>query len=272
MNDIPMGQATVHKELICLHNKSAEVIYFDRPEKQVVCFSSQINCAVGCLFCASAGDNSINLTSDEMLNLIGSMMNKYGNSDKIVLFSFMGEGEPLLNYKNVLSVMHKLPLLYSNSKMSLSTSGVAPDKIELLAHESFNIPFKLQVSIHSLQRDVREWLMPHAKSINVIKSAIDYYHNTCGREIELNFTLMDGINDSAADAFNIIKMFPDSHIKISQYNSIGRDQFKSSPKETIENFVQCLHFADISVEYHATDGSDIGAACGQLRGETNAKV
>lgn len=268
---IPMGQATVQKDLIPLESgKFAEAIYFNRPEKQVVCFSTQLSCAVGCAFCASPGpETTVNLTAEEMLLQINTMMETYStDSNNITLFSVMGEGEPLLNYKNVLQVIHELPVKYPYSRISLSTSGVALDKIKELAHEEFTVPFKLQVSMHTLDDDVRAWFMPLAKPVADVKQAIDYYHaNTDDdRPVELNFALIKDVNDTLADAERIIKMFPTEHIKISQFNPIIRSEFESPSKETMNEFVSYLRNAGLDVEYHQTDGSGIGAACGQTRG------
>ena len=267
MEAIEMGRATVQKDLIALPSgNSAEAIYFSRPEKQVVCMSSQLNCVVGCAFCASPGpDKTTNLTTDEILYQIDEMM-KYSETDNIILFSFMGEGEPLLNYKNVIAAIYALPKKYSNCKISLSTSGAAPDKIMDLANENFGVPFKLQVSLHSLDPETRNWFMPLAKDIDTIKKTIDFYHANNDGPVELNFALLEGVNDSLDDAKRIIKMFPNEHIKISQFNPIERNQFESANPETIAKFVKELEDASVSVEYHATDGSGIGAACGQTRG------
>jgi 23S rRNA (adenine2503-C2)-methyltransferase len=269
MGTIPMGQATVQKDLIELPSGNfAEAIYFDRPEKQVICFSTQLFCAVGCAFCASPGkEKTINLTTGEMLLQIGTMMRRYGRSDKVILFSFMGEGEPLLNYKNVLPLLHKLPEAYPNCRISLSTSGVAPDKIIALANEEFAVPFKLQISVHVCDEETRNWFMPHAKSIPAIKDALLKYHTLCPeRSVELNFALIKGVNDSLVDAVNIVNEFPQEYIKISKFNPLIKSDFESPSDEHIQDFVDYLIDRGLTVEYHQTDGSGVGAACGQTRG------
>jgi len=107
-----MGQAPVDKRLIEVSDGVfAEAIFFNRPEKRVVCFSTQLTCSVGCKFCASPGpEKTVNLSADEMMKQIDSMLgeNQTAKTDNIILFSFMGEGEPFLNYKNVIEVMHRL--------------------------------------------------------------------------------------------------------------------------------------------------------------------
>lgn len=267
MELIPMGKAPVNKELIEVSSgRFAEVIYFNRPEKQVICFSTQLNCAVGCDFCASPGTGpTINLSADEMLAQVHHML-KQADPNKLMLFSIMGEGEPLLNYKNVMEVMHELPSLHKECKISLSTSGAAPDKIKRLAEVEFDVPFKLQVSIHAIGPG-RKKLMPQAKSINEIKYAIEYYHHKKpDAPVELNFTLLKGVNDSYRDAKMICDYFREEYIKISKFNTVIDSHHKSSDDSTIDAFVQYLRDRGLTVEYHQTDGSDVSAACGQTRG------
>lgn len=269
MEQIPMGEAPVQKDLIAVgSNRMAEAIYFNRPEKRVICFSTQLNCAVGCVFCASPGPGrTINLSKDEILHQVAHMRATYDTElsyDKPMLFSVMGEGEPLLNYKNVIAALHEISHTYDDAKFSLSTSGAAPDRIRELAHEDFGVPFKLQVSIHSMQEDVRSWFMPLVKPIPEIKEAIEYYHAHNNGPVELNFTLIEGLNDSMVDVKAIIDVFSDEYIKVSRYNPIEKDQFK--PSSNYEWFVSQLRSAGLTVEYHATDGSKVGAACGQTRG------
>jgi 23S rRNA (adenine2503-C2)-methyltransferase len=106
MNDItkiPLGEATVIKDLIELSSgHKAEAIYYNRPDKQVICLSTQLSCAVGCVFCASPdGNKTVNLSMLDMLEQIAEM-DFYAEDDKIMLFSFMGEGEPMQNYASLI--------------------------------------------------------------------------------------------------------------------------------------------------------------------------
>lgn len=273
----PMGEAPVHKDLIPVGNdKFAEAIFFNRPKKRVICFSTQLSCAVGCAFCASPGpEKTTNLTVQQMLQQIVVMMKRYSPPEPTnpILFSFMGEGEPLLNYHNVLNLLHMLPDLYRDQtvKLALSTSGPRTDKIEALAREDFGVPFKLQVSIHSVNPEVRQWLIPQAKPLNQIRDAIDYYHRYNSGPVELNVTLMKGVNDSTEDARQLAEWFGNRYIKVSQFNPVDNAPFLES-SDRYQEFVQELKaFGAMQVEYHATDGSKIGAACGQTRGRYNAQ-
>ena len=128
---IPMGEAPVQKTMIFLADKKrVEACYFNRPEKQVVCFSTQLSCSVGCAFCASPGpEKTINLTEEEILHQCHYMLDNNLIEDKVVLFSAMGEGEPFLNFPNVVKAMQKLPEFYPNCRLAISTSGASPKRI-----------------------------------------------------------------------------------------------------------------------------------------------
>lgn len=256
-----LGKAEVTKCLIKLPSSNlAESIYFDRPEKQVICISTQLNCSVGCLFCASSCDTgTINLSVEDMLYQFDWM--DIGNKDKLMLYSFMGEGEPFLNYKNVLETMRILDKRH-DCRISVSTSGY---KIREFALEEFNKPVKLQVSVHAANYYTRKKLMPNAPDTIRLKEAIKYFNENSNKLLDLNFTLIDGINDSLQDMQHIIDKFPDNHIKISKYNSVDNVGMKSSTR--VDECINFLKESNMDVEYHETDGADIAAACGQTRGK-----
>lgn len=256
----------------------AEVIYFNRPDKQVICLSTQLSCAVGCKFCASpcSTEKTVNLQVEDMVNQVEYMMQNYvQDREKVILISFMGEGEPLLNFNNVVASMGRMEDQYKdlNIKFSLSTSGAAPDKLAALGLIPFTVPFKLQVSMHTLNPQIRRWFMPQVKSVMDVKNALNVYHNLKpDAPVDLNYVLIDRLNDTNDDLYYITSMFPDEHIKISKYNSVGdRDVFESPSEEHTKWFVDRLRQAGMSVEYHETDGSSIGAACGQTKGRNENK-
>lgn len=253
-----MGKAPVDKVLVKLPSGNlAESIYFERPEKQVICVSSQLSCAVGCTFCASPSEKSktVNLSTEDIIHQVNQMG---GHTNKVMLYSFMGEGEPFLNYDNVIGAMRVLEKR-PNCKISVSTAGY---KIRKFALEKFSVPVKLQVSIHSCNEETRKKIIPASKSIHEIRDDIEYFHSHSDAPVELNFTLMDGINDSDEDMLLIKNMFPNEHIKISKFNNIN-STIKGSKR-----ICKCLDILDgMDVEYHETDGATKFAACGQTRGK-----
>lgn len=265
---IPMGEAPVQKTLINLGDKMVEAIYFNRPEKQVVCFTTQLSCAVGCAFCASPSpEKTTNLTAEEMIAQCEYMLEGNLEENKIILFSFMGEGEPLLNYANVVEAMKRLPFYWPNCRLAVSTSGASPKRIIDLSNEEFSVPLKLQVSMHSLDPVRRKSLMPLAHPVTDVINALKIYReNQPNRLIELNFTLMAGLNDRDEDIDLIRKHLDKSwYLKFGQFNPVNGIDISESPRT--QEIPKILSSEGYIVEYHASDGSTIGGACGQTRGE-----
>jgi 23S rRNA (adenine2503-C2)-methyltransferase len=264
---IPMGQAPVLKRLVDISSAKVEAIYLNRPEKQVVCFTTQLNCPVGCKFCASPSpEAAMNLTTQNMVQQCTEILEENAVPGKVILFSVMGEGEPLLNYHNVVAAMHQLPALYPNCRLALSTSGAAPKRIVDLSEEDFSVPFKLQVSMHILDAEKRKRIMPLVKTPREVIDAMEVYRaNKPDGPIELNFTLMDGINDTYNDIEDI-KAHLDTgwYIKLGRYNEIPTAPFSGSKR--VEWFANELRANGYTVEVHASDGSKDGAACGQTSG------
>jgi len=245
----------VIKKLIKLESgNKAEAIYYESPTKQVICFSTQLNCAVGCSFCALTGKGkTVNLSVNDMLLQVLFMDPL--KTDKIMLFSIMGEGEPFLNYNNVIEIM-KILQYRSNTKMSVSTSGY---KIRKFAHEEFIVPVKLQVSVHSANTLKRSKLVPNATGLIHLIKGINYYHMYNEGDVDLNFTLIEGINDSKEDMLRIFYNFRNEHIKLSKLNgSVGNANADYCLKK--------LQDLGMSVEYQETDGADINATCSQISG------
>jgi len=171
--DIPMGQAPVIKHLIDVSSgDKAEAIYFNRPEKQVICLSCQLSCPVGCVFCASPdGNPTVNLTVYDMLDQI-KVMSQTAVPGKPMLISFMGEGEPALNIDRIMAVMqflslqdHPYPI-----RFAISTSGVKPSAILKLLDftKDFALPVKLQLSLHAPTDEGRAKIIPVSKPLSGI--------------------------------------------------------------------------------------------------------
>lgn len=247
------------KKLIDLPSgHKAEAVYFEDDRKQVICFSTQLNCAVGCGFCAStkAGGKTINLTVEDMIHQIWTLDEEFGHYDRVMLYSIMGEGEPFLNYTNVIETM-KWMQRRKDCKIAVSTSGY---KIRKFAHEKFNVPVKLQVSVHAADYEIRKQLVPNAPSIAYLVEDIAYYHKHNYGEVELNFALISGVNDSDRDMQYIRYNFPNEHIVFTKLNC-GKD---NSPR--IERCLKYLRDYGMSVEYKESPGTKIAAGCGQTRG------
>lgn len=260
------------KYLQKLENGTAiETAYVDYFNKHIICFSSQIGCAVGCVFCIT-GLRSKNdrykrsLTAKELIEQCENIVEKrtLRKSEKPILFSCMGEGEPLLNYKNVLAALRALGMHYPNSRLALSTSGIKPHLIKLLSHENFPRPFKLQISIHAPNNLLRKTLVPVSGTTEEIIGAIQYYRKT-GKPIDINYILFENLNDTEAHAKELVSLLgPGWHVKFNTFNPVANSALSPSSKEKMWAFRAILETSGMSTEFYKTNGSEIMAACGQL--------
>lgn len=248
-----------------------EATYVDHPRKHIICFSSQVGCAVGCAFCVLGVDPRAqfarSLSYFELVKQCKIIIDdlKLLMSEKPILFSCMGMGEPLLNYDNVVKALKFLGHTYPNSRLALSTSGIRPDYIEALAGEEFSVPFKLQISLHAPDTWLRTLLMPATKEINDLVSAVQWYWRECGRTVEWNYILLRNVNDSLKCASVLAELLgPGWHVKLSAYNHIEGTSLRGSERETIQAFKKRLEEGGLTTELYETNGQDINAACGQL--------
>jgi len=233
------------------------------------CISSQAGCRMGCKFCASTGANfSRNLTPGEMLDQIMSMQQDSGN--RIGHVVLMGIGEPLDNYDNVVKFLriinHPDGLMIGLRNVSLSTCGVVP-KILKLAEE--NIPVTLSVSLHSARDDKRSAMMPINNSycIDKLISACKIYTESTKRRITFEYAMISGENDSEQDAKDLAGLLKGMlcHVNLIPVNTVKGNGYKKSSRVHIENFKNIMESRGIETTVRRELGSDINAACGQLR-------
>jgi len=187
------------------------------------------------------------------------------DSSKPILCSAMGEGEPLLAYRAVVTALQSLSRM-RNSRIALSTSGVKPNHIRDLAHEEWQRPLKLQLSIHAPSDAKRRQLIPLSASLADILNAADHFAEKTGFPVELNYVLFDQINDSPEDAVSLAKIVTGRGwvIKVNRFNRNDRLPFRESSTGRANEFLNILQASGATVEGYETDGSDISAACGQL--------
>ena len=273
--EIPaMGQAAVIKDLITLSSgHKAEAIYFNRPDKQVICLSTQLSCAVGCVFCASPdGNKTVNLSTADMIEQI-EQMEQYAEDGKLMLYSFMGEGEPLQNFSSLCDTIDWLnegrSIYPYPFKVAISTSGVKPKNIRKLADylvKHSGIVTKLQLSLHAPTDAGRKKIMPVSKPLTDVMDAMEYYRTTTKGPIDINYVLIKGVNDSVDDAHELTDLCQNFHVKISKYNDVPWLDFEESDNK--DAFLAVLDDTGLSYEYHMTDGEKNNAACGQTRGRS----
>ena len=242
-------------------------------ERLTACVSSQIGCSLSCKFCATGFmERERNLSFDEIYDevvlLNQQAMSIYGK--KLTNIVFMGMGEPLLNYKNVLKAIERITapdgLGMGSRRITVSTAGVSK-MIRQLGDDQ--VKFKLAVSLHASNDKKRNEIMP-INETNDLKSLIDalnYFYKQTKSEITFEYILFDNFNDSLEDAAELMKVYrqvPADLVNIIEYNPIEFARFKKPSEEKTEAFMQFLDKNRVNARLRKSRGKDIDAACGQL--------
>ncbi len=234
------------------------------------CISSQVGCKFACRFCASGAFGfKRDLTSGEILDQVCGL--RFGSkARKLTHIVFMGTGEPLDNYDNVLKAVRVINspegLNIGARRITISTSGIIP-KIERLGKEGLQI--ELSVSLHAADDSLRSKLMPVNKKypLKQLIAACRDYKKTTGRQVTFEYTLIDNINSSLSDAAELVKMIGGfgSKVNLIPVNPRGPGGFSAPDKKQIESFRAFIVKAGIPATVRKSRGQDIDAACGQLR-------
>ncbi len=250
-----------------------EGVLIPTAERLTACVSSQIGCSLSCKFCATGFmDRERNLSFDEIYDevvlLNQQAMSTYGK--KLTNIVFMGMGEPLLNYKNVLKAIERITapdgLAMGSRRITVSTAGVSK-MIRQLGDDQ--VKFKLAVSLHAANDKKRNEIMP-INETNDLKSLIDalnYFYKQTKSEITFEYILFDNFNDSLEDAAELMKIYrqvPADLVNIIEYNPIEFARFKKPSEEKTEAFMQFLDKNRVNARLRRSRGKDIDAACGQL--------
>ena len=252
-----------------LDGNAIETVLMSYHHGYSICVSSQIGCKMGCKFCASTGINFIrSLTSGEIVEQI--IAAEQDQNIRISNVVFMGIGEPLDNYDNVVNAIH----IINNPKglnigarhISVSTSGLVP-KIYQLAEE--NIQCTLSISLHATNNEKRSTMMPVNNAYPIeelIKACKDYIAKT-NRRISFEYALAKDNNDNLDDAKQLVKLLKGMlcHVNLIPINKIENGQYSKSTNENIMKFRNYLNDHGIVATIRRELGSDIDAACGQLR-------
>lgn len=239
-----------------------------------VCVSSQVGCRMGCKFCASTLNGLIrNLSAGEILEQIIYINREQGGTSKkraVTNVVLMGMGEPLDNYQNVTKFLRLISnedgLNISQRNITLSSCGIVP-KIKQLADDGFSVT--LTISLHASCDEERKTIMPiaNAYSIAEILGACRYYFEKTGRRLGFEFTLIEGKNDSFAEADKLsalLKGLP-CHVNVIPLNPVKETGLSGTAVKKAYAFVERLNENGISATKRRTMGEDIGGACGQLR-------
>ena len=249
-----------------------ECVLIPTKKRITACISSQVGCSLNCQFCATSRLKRMrNLNPDEIYDqvaLINKQSKEYYNRS-ITNIVFMGMGEPLMNYKNVIEAIKKITskkgLGISAKRIVVSTSGI-PKMIKKMADE--NVKFKLAVSLHSAVDSIRTSIMPFNEKMNLseLKLALKYWYQKTKRIITYEYVVWKGINDTIEDANALVDFckFAPSKVNLIQYNSIDDNKFSQASKENIDLYQRILEENNINVTIRRSRGQDIDAACGQL--------
>ena len=249
-----------------------ESVLIPTETRTTACVSSQVGCSLNCEFCATAKLKRMrNLEVAEIVDqvaLIDRQSKEYFDRP-LSNIVFMGMGEPMMNYKNVVDAIRKITtpegLGMSPRRITVSTSGI-PKMIKMLADE--NLKVKLALSLHTAIESKRNDIMPFSEKfpLKEIMEALQYWYKETGSVITFEYCVWKGINDEDEDIKALIKYCRQvpSKVNLIQYNPIGEGKFDHRSIEAEERYVRELEKAGITVMVRKSRGGDIDAACGQL--------
>jgi 23S rRNA (adenine2503-C2)-methyltransferase len=267
------SDGTIKSRFITVEGFLTEGVLIPTEDRKTACVSSQIGCSLRCKFCATGYmERKRNLHFEEIFDEV-AMINKqsldaYGV--KLTNIVFMGMGEPLLNYKNVLKAIDRITahdaLAMSPRRITVSTAGVAKQIMQLGDNR---VKFKLALSLHAANDKKRNEIMPinEANNIKSLVDALNYFYRQTKNEITFEYILFKDFNDSLQDADELIKIYrqvPSDLINIIEYNPIENAKFAKPSEEKIAAFVTYLERNRVNVRMRRSRGKDIDAACGQL--------
>jgi 23S rRNA (adenine2503-C2)-methyltransferase len=261
------------KNAIKLHdNLLVESVLIPTKKRTTACISSQVGCSLDCNFCATAKLKRMrNLNADEIYDQVVEIdkQSRLYHNHKLTNIVFMGMGEPLLNYKNVMESIDKITndegLGMSAKRITLSTVGI-PKMIKKMADDQ--VKFNLAVSLHSAIDEVRSKLMPinDKNDLESLMDALQYWYKKTKRKITFEYLVLQGYNDRPEDIEALVKYCKriPSKVNIITYNAIEGEPFQPAKKTIVDQYVKELEANGIVAKVRKSRGDDIDAACGQL--------
>ncbi len=261
------------KNAIKLHDGLlVESVLIPTKSRSTACVSSQVGCSLNCRFCATARLKRMrNLNPDEIYDQVVAIdkQSRLYNNRPLSNIVFMGMGEPLMNYNNVLKAIDKITskegLGMSPKRITVSTSGV-PKMIKKMADDE--VKFNLAVSLHSAINDIRTSIMPFNENFPLtdLREALEYWYYKTKTRITYEYVVWQGINDTkeAVEALIQFCEFAPSKVNLIEYNPIDDGEFQQADNKAIKMYVDMLEAKNIIVTIRRSRGKDIDAACGQL--------
>ncbi len=261
------------KNAVRLHDDLiVESVLIPTSTRTTACVSSQVGCSLDCRFCATAKLKRMrNLNPDEIYDQVVAIDNesRLYFDRPLSNIVFMGMGEPLMNYNNVLKAIDKITspegLGMSPRRIIVSTSGV-PKMIRKMADDE--VKFKLAVSLHSAIDDIRTSIMPFNVTfpLSDLREALQYWYEKTNSRITYEYVVWRGINDTQKDVDALVDFcrFAPSKVNLIEYNPIDDGEFQQATKKAIDMYINTLERNNIVVTVRRSRGKDIDAACGQL--------
>ncbi|MBC7553207.1 MAG: 23S rRNA (adenine(2503)-C(2))-methyltransferase RlmN [Taibaiella sp.] len=262
------------KNRLQLHDKHfVESVLIPGDKRLTACVSSQVGCSLSCKFCATGYmERKRNLDFDEIVDEV-TLLNEQAikhHGKPLSNIVFMGMGEPLLNYKNVLRAIERITapdgLAMSPKRITVSTAGVAK-MIRQLGDDK--VRFKLALSLHAGNDTKRNEIMPINESNNLktLIDALNYFYKATGNEITFEYILFRDFNDGIKDAEELVKIYrkvPADLVNIIEYNPIEAASYEKPDEDRTVQFMKYLSDHRVNVHLRRSRGKDIDAACGQL--------
>ncbi len=249
-----------------------EGVLIPADERMTACVSSQVGCSLSCKFCATGYMNrERNLDPGEIYDQVVAIRDQAQDHFQHALSNivFMGMGEPLLNYRNVLAGIEKITgkdgLNMSPKRITVSTAGIAK-MIDKLADDQ--VKFNLALSLHAADDQKRDSIMPinETNTLEALMKSLRYFYEKTGNRITFEYILFYGFNDSLEDADKLLKYARrvPTKVNIIEYNPISEASFTKADPQTIDRFANHLIKGGIATSVRRSRGKDIDAACGQL--------
>ena len=267
------ADGTVKSRFKTFDGYAIESVLIPTDERKTVCVSSQVGCSLTCKFCATGKmERKRNLNFDEIYDqvVLVNQQSQKTYDKKLTNIVFMGMGEPLLNYTNVLKSIERITaedgLGMSPRRITVSTAGVAK-AIRKLGDDK--VKFKLALSLHAANDTKRNEIMPINESNNIkaIIDALNYFYKCTGTQVTFEYILFKNFNDSIKDADELIKIYrqvPADLINIIEYNPIDGFGMVKPEEDVTMAFMNYLEKHRVNARLRRSRGKDIDAACGQL--------
>ena len=273
VDDMQVSSDRTIKNAFRLYDSNiVEGVLIPSTTRMTACISSQVGCSLTCKFCATGRLERLrNLNADEIYDQVVLIKNQAEQKYNIPLTNivYMGMGEPLLNYKNVLDSVEKITspegLNMSPQRITISTAGVSK-MIKKLGDDG--VKFNLALSLHAANDEKRNHIMPinESNSLEALAEALKYFYEKTGTRVTYEYIAFKDFNDSIEDARDLAKFCKHIPCKVNiiEYNPIDNGEFQQTTTARLDAFAKYLESKNIIVNVRRSRGKDIDAACGQL--------